>query len=156
MANPVLLVQGTKLDISTAAVTDVNATVAPADLVSLDLTAKSVQYQGGSADEIDTTVLASTSKEFRLGLQDAGTMSVSGHWVQADEAQGVIKQAAKDKLTRLIRVTFNDGSTFSALALVTQRSWDAQVSGVVSATFNFRLTGDTLETDPPAPGGGGG
>jgi predicted secreted protein len=147
MANPVLLVQGTKLDISIAEVVDVAATLLPAAFESLDITAKSVQYQGGSADEIDTTVLASTAKEFRLGLQDAGTMSVAGHWVQGDAAQAVVKAAAKDKKTRLIRVTFNDGSTFSGLAFVSQRSWDAQVSGVVSATFNFRLTGDTLEVD---------
>lgn len=154
MPNPVLLVQGTKLDISIAEVTLVTATVAAEGFKSLDITAKSVQYQGGSADEIDTTVLASTAKEFRLGLQDAGTMSVAGHWVQGDAAQAVIKAAASDKKTRLIRVTFNDGSTFAGLAFVSQRSWDAQVSGVVSATFNFRLTGATLETDAPAPGGG--
>jgi len=150
MANPVLLVQGTKLDISTAPVTDVNAVVAAGGFASLDITAKSVQYQGGTADEIDATVLASSAKEFRLGLQDAGTMTVSGHWVQADDAQAVIKAAAQDKKTHLIRVTFSDGSTFSALALVSQRSWDAQVSGVVSATFNFRLTGDTVEVAAPA------
>lgn len=153
MANPVLLVQGTKLDISIAAVTDINTVVAAAGFASLDITAKSVQYQGGTADEIDATVLASSAKEFRLGLQDAGTMTVSGHWVQADDAQAVIKAAAQDKKTHLIRVTFSDSSTFSALALVSQRSWDAQVSGVVSATFNFRLTGDTVEVAAPAAGG---
>lgn len=147
MASEVLLVQGTHIDISILPVDDLTPSppLLPGAFARLDCIAREIQYQGGTATENDVTTICSTAKEFRLGLEDSGTMSVTGHWKQGQEAHEVIKTAGKDKQTRLIRVEFEDGSTFSALALVSQRSWSAAVDGVVSATFNFRLTGDTLE-----------
>jgi hypothetical protein len=151
MASAVILVQGMHIDISNDEVTELTPSpplAYPADFARLDCIAREIQYQGGTATENDVTTICSNAKEFRLGLEDSGTMSVTGHWVQGHPAHEVIKEASADKLTRLIKVTFGDGSTFSALALVSQRSWSAAVDGVVSATFNFRLTGDTLETLP--------
>lgn len=147
MPSEVLLVQGTSIRISVPEVTELNPSPLPSFAV-LDCIAREIQYQGGTATEIDVTTLCSTAKEFRLGLEDSGTMTVTGHWKQGDPAHTVIRQAASDKLTRLIEVTFVDGSIFKALALVSQRSWSAAVDGVVSATYNFRLTGATEEVDP--------
>lgn len=148
MASEVVLVQGSSISISNDEVTDVAVTPAAPSAV-LDCIGREVSYQGGSANEIDVTTICSTAKEFRLGLSDSGTMSVSGHWVQGTDAHTVIRQADRDKKRRLIAVTFEDGSIFKALALVSQRSWNMAVDGVVSATFNFRLTGETLEVDAP-------
>lgn len=149
MASEVLLVQGTHIDISSAEVTDIEATVASGGFARLDCLLREIQYQGGTASENDVTTICSTAKEFRLGLEDSGTMSVNGHWKQGNAAHEVIKAAGKDKKTRLIEVTFEDGTRFRALALVSQRSWSAAVDGVVSATYNFRITGETAEL--PAP-----
>lgn len=144
MASEVLLVQGTHIDISTTTISDLTPSPAPT-YARLDCIAREIQYQGGTATENDVTTICSTAKEFRLGLKDSGTMSVTGHWVQGNPAHEAIRIAEDDKQTRLIKIEFEDGSTFSALALVSQRSWSAAVDGVVSATFNFRLTGPTLE-----------
>lgn len=146
MASQVVLVQGTSIKISETPVTELSPSPMP-DMISMDCISKEITYQGGTADEIETTTICSTAKEFRLGLEDPGTMSITGHWVQSHPAHAVIRQAARDKETRLIEVLFNDGSIFRALALVSQRAWSAAVSGVVSATFSFRLTGDVLEID---------
>lgn len=146
MASEALLVQGTSIKISTTAVTDVTPSPLPAFAV-LDCIGRSITYEGGTADEIEVTTLCSTAKEFRLGLEDAGTMSVAGHWKQGHAAHTAIRAAAADKQSRLIVVTFEDGSTFSALAYVSQRSFSAEVNGVVTATYNFRLTGATAEVD---------
>jgi len=146
MASEVVLVQGTSIKISVATVAELAPSPTPT-FATLDCISREIQYQGGTATENDVTTICSTAKEFRLGLEDSGTMSVSGHWVQGNAAHTVIRTAAADKQTRLIVVEFEDGSTFSALALVSQRSWSASVDGVVSATYNFRLTGDTLEVD---------
>lgn len=146
MSSKVLLVQGTSVQISkeeATGTTDSNLT-----FESLDCTGREIQWQGGQATEHDTTALCSTAKEFLLGLDDAGTMTINGHWVQADDAQKVIKAAAKDKKRRLIKVTFEDGSVFASLALVSQRSWSAPVDGVLTGTFNFRLTGEPREDAP--------
>jgi hypothetical protein len=146
MASEVLLVQGISIRISTAASTDLTPSPYPTS-ATLDCIAREITFQGGTATEIDVTSFCSTAKEFRLGLQDSGTMSVTGYWKQGHAAHTVIRAAAADKLTRLIEVEFVDGTIFRALALVSQRSFSAAVDGVVSATYSFRLTGDTVEID---------
>lgn len=147
MASEVLLVQGTSIKISTVEVTDVSQSPSPA-FATLDCISREITFQGGTATENDVTTICSTAKEFRLGLEDPGTMSVTGHWKQGHAAHNAIRTAASDKLSRLIEVTFEDGSIFRALAFVSQRSWSAGVDGVVTATYNFRLTGATEEVDP--------
>lgn len=147
MPSEVLLVQGTSIRISTTEVNDLTPSPMPS-FATLDCVARELTFTGGTASEIDVTSLCSTAREFRLGLQDSGTMSVTGYWKQGHPAHTAIRDAAADKQTRLIDVTFEDGSVFRALALVSQRSFAAAVDGVVSATFNFRLTGPTLEIDP--------
>lgn len=146
MASEVLLVQGTSIRISTTAVSELAPSPLPT-FATLDCISREIQYQGGTATENDTTTICSTAKEFRLGLSDSGTISVSGHWKQGHPAHTVIRTAEADKRTRLIVVQFEDGSTFSCLAFVSQRSWSAAVDGVVTASYNFRLTGPTLEVD---------
>ncbi len=146
MVSEVVLVQGMNIKISTGMIDDITPSPLPT-FVTLVCIGREISYEGGTADEVEVTTICSTAKEFRLGLEDAGTMSVSGHWVQTHPAHQVIRTAASDKLTRLIQVTFDDGSIFRALALVSQRSWSAAVNGVVSATFNFRLTGATAEVE---------
>lgn len=149
MSSKVILVQGTSIKISTQEATSTASQQNPAlSFETLDCTGREIQWQGGQATETDVTTLCSTAKEFRLGLTDAGTMSVNGHWVSGDAAQKVIKAADKDKKARLIEVTFEDGSVFASLALVSQRSWSAAVDGVVTGSFNFRLTGEPREEDP--------
>lgn len=147
MPSQVLLVQGTSIKISTTEVTTIPPNPTP-QYATLDCIGREITYQSGSATEIDVTTLCSTAKEFRLGLVDPGTLSVTGHWKQGHAAHTAIRTAAVDKLSRLIQVTFSDYSTFSALAFVQQRSFSAAVDGVVTATYNFRLTGVTVEDDP--------
>lgn len=148
MASEVLLVQGTSIRISTTTVNDVTPSPMPT-MAILDCIGREITYDGGTADEIEVTTICSTAKEFRLGLADSGTMTVTGHWVQGHPAHTAIRVAAADKQSRLLMVTFEDGSTFSALAYVSGRSWSAAVNGVVTATFNFRLTGEVAEVDAP-------
>ncbi len=144
MSSEVLLVQGMSISISDGEVTELTPSPEPTWHV-LDCVAREITYTGGTATENDVTTICSTAKEFRLGLQDSGTMSVTGHWKPGNDAHEEIKAAAADKLRRLIEVEFEDGSIFRALAYVSQRSWSAAVDGVVTATFNFRLTGATSE-----------
>lgn len=146
MPSQVVLVQGTTVQISSAAETDVAPSPLPT-MVSLDCTARQIQYQSGTANEIDVTTFCSTAKEFRLGLDDPGQFTFTGHWVQTDAAHAVIRTAAADKQTRLFIVTFEDGSTFSALGFVSQRGFDAAVDGVVTGSFTIRLTGAVAEVD---------
>lgn len=144
MSSEVLLVQGTAIRISDGEVAELTPSPEPT-FHTLDCISREITYTGGTATENDVTTICSTAKEFRLGLQDSGSMSVTGHWKPGNAAHEETKAAAADKLTRLIEVEFQDGSTFRALAFVSQRSFSAAVDGVVTGTFNFRLTGPTSE-----------
>lgn len=146
----VLLVQGTSISISTNEVTELNPSPTPASEL-LDCIGREIQVQGGSSTEIDVTTFCSTAREFRLGLSDSGSITVTGHWKQGNPAHAVIRAAAADKLTRLISVVFEDGSIFRCLAFVQQRSFSAAVDGVVTASYVFRITGATQEVDPSGP-----
>lgn len=146
MPSQVVLVQGTQLQISATAVEELNPSPMPA-LVTLDCTAREINYQGGTAAEIDVTTFCSMAKEFRLGLEDPGQMTFNGHWVMTDAAQAVLRTAASDKATRLFIVTFEDGSVFKVLGFVASRSFSAAVDGVVTGSFVIRLSG-ALEEIP--------
>jgi hypothetical protein len=147
MSSEALLVQGTVVRISTTEALELSPSPLPT-FATLDCIGREIQVQGGTADEIEITTFCSTAKEFRLGLADSGTMTITGNWKQGNAAHNVIRTAATDKKSRLVDVEFEDGSVFRCLALVSQRSWSAAVSGVVTANYSFRLTGATLEIDP--------
>lgn len=146
MPSQVVQVQGTSVSVSVAPTENLNPSSLPTMAV-LDCTAREIQYQSGTAAEIDVTTFCSTAKEFRLGLDDPGQFTFSGHWVQTDAAHKVIKASALDKQVRLFIVTFSDGSEFRATGFVSQRSFGAAVDGVVTGSFTVRLTGSVLEID---------
>lgn len=145
MPSEVVLVQGLSIGVTSSAQTELNPSPMPA-LQLLDCVGRELSYQGGQATENDVTTFCSTAKEFRLGLEDSGNFTISGHWVQGNTAIAVLRAAAADKLARLFVVTFENGDTFKFLAYVAQRSWTAAVDGVVTGTWNLRLTGATEET----------
>lgn len=147
MPSQVLLVQGSAIRISTTEVTVANPNPAPS-FASLSCISREIQYQSGSSTEIDVTSICSTAREFRLGLPDAGTMTISGYWKQGEAGHTEFREAYNDKRSRLLVVEFEDGSSFSAVGFVQQRSFTAAVDGVVSASYTIRLTGVTNENDP--------
>lgn len=148
MTSKAQLVAGSSLSISTEKHTDVSTAPLQTAMESMDCSARTVAWQSGGTDEIETTVLCSTAKEFLMGLSDAGSFTVSGFWKQGDPAQKVCKDASKDKQTRYVKMTFADGSTFASLAYVSGRSWSAAVNGSVEGEWTFRCTGETVETEP--------
>ena len=146
MSSQVLLVQGSSIRMTTNAQTAIPPT-APT-YATIDCLGKSLTMQGGSSTEVDVTTFCSTAKEFRLGLGDSGTLTLEGHWKQGHEAHTALRTANEDKLSRYFEITFSDYSIFKCIGFVQQRSFSMAVDGVVSATYNIRLTGRTMEDDP--------
>lgn len=147
MPSQVVLVQGSTFKISEEEVTELTPSPTP-DMATIDCIGRELQVQGGTKTENDTTTFCSTAKEFRLGLKDAGSMTLNGHWVQGHAAHNAIRDAENDSLTRLVEITFPNGSIWRSLALVSQRSFSGVVDGVWTGSFVFRLTGSTQEVDP--------
>lgn len=146
MASVSQLVQGTTIEVSTTAQTELAPSPFPT-MQGLECLMREVTWTGGTSPEIDTTTICSTAKEFKLGLADPGSISFSGHWKQDDAGHIILKTADSSKDLYLFVVTFEDATTFTFLASVQQRSWGASVDGVVTASYTLRLSGPTAETE---------
>jgi hypothetical protein len=142
-----LLAQGTSVQMSIDECTDVMAPFPP--MVLMDCTTKSVTVTGGVSAEIRTSTMCSVASEFRIGKTDNGTLTVEGFWKIGDSAHDAVAVASRDRKRRLLLVTFRDGSKWRCVAMVSQRTWNAAVDGVVGSTCTFKLTGPAVEVLPP-------
>ncbi|MNM21464.1 hypothetical protein D3C81_318250 [compost metagenome] len=132
---------GTKVEMTTVTSTDLDNDTGP--FVDLAVMVKDFDYQGGQAQEEETTVLASLAKEFELGLADAGTVALAGHFPIGHAAHTALVAANADKKPRVFRVTFPGGATFTCVGMVSQYTFKASASAAtVSGTYNVRLTGE--------------
>lgn len=152
MSSKYILSAGTGLKMSKEEVKDTTGKqkdgLTPVTWVDLRCTTKTIEYGGINTDEIEVTTLCSEGfKEFALGLSDPGTMSFDGHYVPEDEGQQEIIKAAEDKMPRLFKVTFADGTTFETVGVVKTRSWSVpEAGGVVARKVEVRLSGKPKET----------
>jgi hypothetical protein len=142
-----LLAQGTSVQMSIDECTDVMAPFPP--MVLMDCTTKSITVTGGMSAEIRTSTMCSVASEYRIGKTDHGTLTVEGFWKIGNTAHDAVAVAAKDRKRRLLLVTFRDGSKWRCVAMVSQRTWNAAVDGVVGSTCTFKLTGPAIEVLPP-------
>lgn len=102
----------------------------------------------GSATEIDTTTLASTAKEFRMGLQDFGQFQMTFIWNQDDLGQqemldAMDKQSQRTFILTLPSATLN---VWTAEVFVLSMSFDVEADNVVRGTATFRVTGEPTWT----------
>lgn len=117
-----------------------DATPGTADVVI----GKVKSYSGfdGEASEVDITNLASTAKEFRLGLQDFGAFSMDIQVDYADAGQDVCRTAQGTGATKTFNVTFPDASTADFTGLVKNAtSLSGGVDGVVDGTITIKISG---------------
>lgn len=101
----------------------------------------------GSATEIDVTTLASTSKEYRQGLRDFGSISVEfSRRNQDDLGQKEMFDAMGLQAVREFVVTLSSSTadviTFDGF--VQSISLDVNSDGVVTGTATVRITGDIV------------
>lgn len=101
-------------------------------------------YSGfdGQASEIDVTDLASTAKEFRLGLQDFGNLSVNLKAILPADAGQLAVRAAKTAGSLLTYLILNaDGQKVAFSAYAKKFSEDSGVDKTRSGQIGLRITG---------------
>ena len=100
-------------------------------------------YSGfdGSAEEIDTTTLASTAKEFQVGLEDFGNITLEINVDHSDAGQEAMRAAKTAGATRECVLTLLDGTTATFQAFVVTFPQSGGTSEVDSASVNLRITG---------------
>jgi len=102
----------------------------------------------GTASKIDVTTLASSAKEYRMGLQDWGDFTMNFVWNldDAGQAQMLSARDAQSVRTLIITLPATDPSVtlnvFTAEVFVLQMQADINADGVVQGTATFAITGE--------------
>lgn len=96
----------------------------------------------GSASEIDTTHLQSTAKEFLMGLQDFGTLSLDCNHLPDDTGQVAMRTAKANRTIQDFRITLSDTSTAVFQGFVLSNPLSGGVDAKVDGSFNIRVSGD--------------
>ena len=105
----------------------------------------SITGPDGSVTEIDVTNLASTAKEFIIGLPDEGSVSLDVSWDHASAtAQHDFLWTARANQTEIgaqIRLSDSPRTTMTFQCFVTTYSITLGVDEKVAATIGLRITG---------------
>lgn len=95
----------------------------------------------GQASEIDTTSLASVAKEYLIGLQDFGNLSLT-IFLQSDTGQALLRTIKATAAATAMSITLSDGSISAFVAFCKQFSFDAGgPDNAVKASVALRVTG---------------
>lgn len=138
MSSTALQSQGMTIAVSDAASPEVYTTIA---------NVSSISGPGGSASEIDVTDLSSTAKEFRLGLQDEGEVSLEMQYVPANVQHALLRTLRTGGTSRNFRITFTDSpqTTWTFLAFVKSFSVSNAVDAVTTVSVSLRVSGAITE-----------
>ncbi len=131
------------LDTTNATTYTTGGTATPSQVTVGNL--KSVPMPGGQKSELETTNMASTSKEFIAGLRDNGQATVNFDIDQDDQGQMVLRSsfAASGSVASPFLFTLPNGKTraFNAFCMNYGES-QVGVDQVFSGSATLRITGD--------------
>jgi hypothetical protein len=106
--------------------------------------ARSLNFADAQTPEIDVTTLISTSKEYLLGLQDAGEFSFELNYVPFDASIVEMRLAKADAKLRAFRIDFQDGSSFAFRAFVKAVPYQTDYQSAMSGSCTLKVTGATV------------
>lgn len=103
---------------------------------------------GGSASVIDTTDLASTAKEKRMGLQDEGQLSFEMNFIPTNAYHALLRAAKASGAKTKFKLIFNDaGNTEWAFdGFVVGVPISGGVDAVVKGNCSIEISGAIVET----------
>ena len=106
-----------------------------------------IQGPGGQANEIDVTDLNSTAKEFRMGLQDEGSITLDIMYIPANAAHAALRAARAAQALTTFRLTFTDSplTTWTFIAFVLGFEISNSVDDVTKASVTLRVSGAVVE-----------
>ena len=105
---------------------------------------KSFSGFDGEASEIDVTTLDSAAKEFRLGLDDSGSVTIEFFPDFDDAGQNALRTAADTRVAKTFLLTLTDSPATTAeftAYVKSARSLSAGVDAVLEGTASLRITG---------------
>lgn len=105
----------------------------------------------GSASDIDVTDLQSTGKEYRPGLQDWDTVTMSININMAETSHQALLTAKKAGALKEWTVTLSDGTTLEFTGYVKNFPLSSAVDGVYQGSIDIKISGD-IDVTPPVAG----
>lgn len=105
-----------------------------------------VSFSGfdGQADELDTTDLDSTAKEFVSGLMDEGKFSFEKKTLNADAGQLALRAARASGAVKGMKLVLPDAATATFNVLVKSLPSAGGVNAVLKGTVDCRITGPVV------------
>jgi len=138
MASTAIITQGTTITVEVATVATPIANV--------------VSFDGfdGESNEIDVTNLTSTAKEYLLGLQDFGQLTLTWHPDFNDAGQNELRTLRASGAAGVFQMTLSDGATIDFNARVRATPSSGGVDAALEGSCTLRITGEPTIT----PAGG--
>ncbi len=106
--------------------------------------ARTINAADAQTPEIDVTTLLSTSREYLLGLQDAGEFSFEMNYVPFDPAIVELRQAKADALKRAFYIEFPEGSVYAFQGFVKAVPFQTDYQSAMSGSCTLKVTGATV------------
>jgi hypothetical protein len=108
---------------------------------------KNIAGPGGAAAEIDASDLASTAKEFRMGLQDEGQVTLTMNWIPTNTQHALLRtqRAAQALTTFLLTFTDSPQTTWKFDAFVQEISISNAVDALTEGTVTLRVSGAVVQ-----------
>ena len=134
MSSSALETQGVLIKVGDAASPEVFSLIP--EIVSFD-------GPGGSASEIDVSDLASTAKEFRLGLKDEGDFTFEMMYLPNDTQHQLLQTARTNRTLTSFEITLTDSpaSVMTFSAFVREFSLSGSVDDVIRGNVGLRISG---------------
>ena len=103
----------------------------------------SFAFKDAESTQIDATSLASTAKEFKIGLQDFGTLTLELIKLPDDAGQIVLLEAKAAQAVRDCVLTLPSGTNnvYSFTGLVTSFDFQGGVDGILTGTCVIKISG---------------
>ena len=108
---------------------------------------KSIDGPGGQTAEIDVTDLSSTAKEFVLGLQDEGDITLDMNYIPSNAQHVQLRTLRGSGDSGNFQIAFTDSpvTTWTFLAKVKSFSISNAVDNVTGLSVTLRVTGSIAE-----------
>ena len=102
---------------------------------------------GGQAAEIDVTDLSSTAKEFRMGLQDEGQITLSVNYIPTDTEHALLRADRAAQTITNFQIIFTDSpqTTWRFTAFVLGLEISNSVDDVTKGSITLRVSGSITE-----------
>ena len=103
--------------------------------------AKSINSQGGSVEQIDTTGMCDTAKTYEAGLADTGSFSVSGNKLSQGAVQISLRTFQTNGTKFPVKIVFPTSATNGGVMVpvfVQSANWQGAVGQAWAADFSFK------------------